>query len=105
MCFKSQIEFKYRAFCSDAVVVGSNGELTAEIADGIIIEGDSQFQFDGHTSLAVAEIPYTFAQNGIHHRSDLILCAPYGIVVSHFVFKCMYNSGYGFPSLSKSVRL
>ena len=40
---------------------------------------------DGHTSLAVAEIPDTLAQNGIHHRSDFVLCAPDGIVVSHSI--------------------
>ena len=33
---------------AQAVVVGRGGELTTEIADGIIIEGDSQFQFNGH---------------------------------------------------------
>ena len=54
----SEIECELRAFCADAVVVGSNGELAAKIADSIIIEGDSQFQFDGHTSLAVAEHCY-----------------------------------------------
>ena len=70
---------------SQAVVVGRNGELTAEVADGIIIECDSQFQFDGHTSLAVTEIPDTFAQNGIDYRSDVVLRAPYGIVVSHSI--------------------
>ena len=56
---------------------------TAKIINGIIIEPDSQLQFNGHAPFAVAEIPDTFSQNGIDHRSDFILCAPYGIVVSH----------------------
>ena len=81
----SEIECVFRAFCADAVVVGSNGELATEIADGIIIEGDSQIQFDGHPFLAITKIPDTFAQNGIHNRSDFILCAPNGIVVSHSI--------------------
>ena len=67
------------------LIWGGDGELAAEVADGIIIEGDGQLQFNGHPSLAVAEIPYTFAQNGIHHRSDFVLCAPDGIVVSHSI--------------------
>ena len=58
---------------------------TAKIINGIIIERDIQFQFNGHTSFAVTEIPDTFAQNGIHNRSNLVLCAPYGIVVSHSI--------------------
>ena len=58
---------------------------TAKIINGIIIEPDSQLQFYGHPSLAVADIPDAFAQNGIHHRSNLILRAPYGIVVSHSI--------------------
>jgi len=57
----SEIECELRAFCADAVVVGRDGELTAKVADGIIIEGDSQFQFNGHASLAVAEIPDTLS--------------------------------------------
>ncbi len=56
----SKIECEFRAFCTDALVVGSDGELAAEVAEGIIIEGDSQLQFNGHPSLAVAEIPDTF---------------------------------------------
>ena len=71
---------------SSRVTVNSSSiamQLAAEIADGIIIEGDSQFQFDCHASLAVTEIPDTFAQNGIHYRSDFILSAPDGIKVSH----------------------
>ena len=47
MVEESKIECKFRAFCSDAVVVGSSGKLAAEVADGIIIECDSQFQFNG----------------------------------------------------------
>ena len=85
-----QIKYKFRAFCSDTVVVGCDGKLAAEIADGIIIEGDSQFQFDGHPSFAVAQIPNTFSPNGIYHRSDFILCTPYGIEVSH-------NTQYSVP--------
>ena len=50
---------------AQAVVVDRDRELAAEVADGIIIKGDSQLQFNGHASLAVAEIPDTFAQNGI----------------------------------------
>jgi len=38
----SEIECKFRSFCAYAVVVGSNGKLAAEIADGIIIKRDSQ---------------------------------------------------------------
>ena len=70
---------------AQAVVVGRDRELAAEVADGIIIEGDSQFQFNRHASFAVAEIPDAFTQNGIDNRSDFILCAPYGIVVSHSI--------------------
>ena len=70
---------------SQAVVVGSDGKLATKIADSIIIKGDSQLQFNGHPSLAVAEIPDTFAQNGIDYRSDVVLRAPYGIVVSHSI--------------------
>ena len=70
---------------AQAVVVGKDRELAAEVADGIIIERDCQFQFNGLASLAIAEIPDTLAQNGIHHRSDVILSAPYGIVVSHSI--------------------
>ena len=58
-------------------------ERTAEIIDGIIIEGDSQFLFDGHALLVETEIPDAFTQNGIHYRSDFILRAPYGIKVNH----------------------
>jgi len=72
---------------AQAVVVGRGGELTTEIADGIIIEGDSQFQFNGHPSFAITEIPDAFTQNGIHHRPDCILCAPYGIEISHAIPK------------------
>ena len=78
-----------------AVVVGRGGELAAEITDSIIIEGDSQFQFDGRATLTVAEIPDAFTQNGIYHRSDFILCAPYGIVVCHLTI-------FAFCRLSKS---
>ena len=81
----SEIECELRAFCSDTVVVGRDRKLAAEVADGIIIERDCQFQFNGLASLAIAEIPDTLAQNGIHHRSDFVLCAPYGIVVSHSI--------------------
>ena len=70
---------------AQAVVVGRDRELAAEVADGFIIESDSQLQFNGHPSLAVAEIPDTFAQNGIDYRSDVVLRAPYGIVVSHSI--------------------
>ena len=70
---------------SQAVVVGSDGKLATEIADGIIIECDSQLQFNGHASFVVAEIPDTFTQNGIDHRSNVVLRAPYGIVVSHSI--------------------
>ena len=72
----SQIKYKFRASCADAVVVGSYGKLAAEIADGIIIEGDSQFQFNCYPSFVVAEIPDVFAQNGIHYRPYFILCVP-----------------------------
>ena len=85
MVEESKIECEFRTFCSDAVVVGCDGELATEITDGIIIEGDSQLQFNGHPSLVVAEIPDTFTQDGIHHRSNLILCTPYEIVVSHSI--------------------
>ena len=69
----SKIECEFRASCANAVVVGSNGKLAAKIADSIIIKRDSQLQFYDHPSLVVAEIPDTFTQNGIHHRSDLTL--------------------------------
>ena len=85
MVEESKIKCKFRAFCSDAVVVGSDGKLAAKISDSIIIKRDSQLQFNGHPSLAVAEIPDTFTQNGIHHSSNLILRMPYGIVVSHSI--------------------
>ena len=58
---------------------------TAKIINSIIIERDSQFQFNGHPSFVVAEIQDALTQNGVHHRSDFILCAPYGIVVSHSI--------------------
>jgi len=58
---------------------------TAKIINGIIIEPDSQLQFNGHPTLVVTEIPDTLTQNGIHYRSNLILSAPYGIVVSHSI--------------------
>ena len=80
-----KIECKFRSFCADAVIVGRDGKLAAEIADGIIIKRNSQLQFDGHPSFAVAEIPDAFTQNGINHRSDFILCSPNGIVVSHSI--------------------
>ena len=73
MVEESKIECKFRAFCAHAIVVGWDRKLAAQVADGIIIKRDSQFQFNGHPSLVVAEIPDTFAQNGIHHRSNLIL--------------------------------
>ena len=60
MVEESKIECKFRSPCADAVVVGWERKLAAEVADGIIIEGDSQLQFNGHPSLAVAEIPNTF---------------------------------------------
>ena len=85
MVEESNIKYEFRAFCTDAVVVGWDRKLAAEVADGIIIKRDSQFQFNGHPPFAVTEIPYKFAQNGIHHRSDFILCAPNGIVVSHSI--------------------
>ena len=69
--------------CAQAIVIGRDRKLAAEIADSIIIEGDSQFQFNGYTSLAVAEIPDTFAQNGIHHRSDFVLSTPNRIEINH----------------------
>ena len=83
--YKSQKEYELCSSRSFPIVIDSEGKLAAEIADGIIIKGDSQFHFDGHPSIAVAEIPNAFTQNGIHHRSDIILCAPYGIVVSHSI--------------------
>ena len=70
---------------ADAVVVGWDRKLAAEVADGIIIKRDSQFQFNGHPPFAVTEILDALSQNSIHHRSDFILCAPYGIVVSHSI--------------------
>ena len=85
MVEESNIKYEFRAFCADAVVVGSDGKLAAKIADSIIIKRNSQFQFNGHLSFAVAEIPNTFTQNGIHHRSDFVLCAPYRIEVSHSI--------------------
>ena len=90
MVEESQIECKFRAFCADAVVVGWDRKLAAEVADGIIIKRDSQFQFNGHPPFAVTEIPDALSQNSIHNRSDLILCAPYGIEVSH-------NTQYSVP--------
>ena len=78
-----KIECKFRSFCADAVIVGRDGKLAAEIADGIIIKRDRQFQFNSHPSFAVTEIPDTFTQNGINHRSNLVLSAPNGIKVSH----------------------
>ena len=39
---------------------------TAKIINGIIIEPDSQLQFNGHPTLVVTEIPDTLTQNGIH---------------------------------------
>ena len=80
-----KIECKFRAFCADAVIVGRDGKLAAEIADGIIIKRNSQLQFDGHPSFAVAEIPDAFTQNGINHRSNLVLSAPDCIEVSHSI--------------------
>ena len=85
MVEESKIECEFRAFCADAVVVGWDRKLAAEIADGIIIKRDSQFQFNGHASLIVTEIPDALSQNGIYHRSDFVLSAPYGIVVSHSI--------------------
>ena len=85
MVEESKIECKFRAFCAHAIVVGWDRKLAAQVADGIIIKRDSQFQFNGHPSLTVTEIPDTFTQNGIHHRSNLILRAPYEIVVSHSI--------------------
>ena len=85
MVEESKIECEFRAFCADAVVVGRDGKLAAKIADSIIIKRDSQLQNNSHPSLAVAEIPDTLAQNGIHHCSNLILRAPYEIVVSHSI--------------------
>jgi len=81
--YKSQKEYELCSSRSFPIVIDSDGKLAAEIADGIIIKGDSQLQFNGHASFAVAEIPDTLTQNGIDHRSDFILCAPNGIVVSH----------------------
>ena len=43
MVEESKIECKFRAFCADAVVVGWDRKLAAEVADGIIIKRDSQF--------------------------------------------------------------
>ncbi len=37
-----KIECKFRSFCADAVIVGRDGKLAAEIADGIIIKRNSQ---------------------------------------------------------------
>ena len=61
MVEESKIECEFRAFCSDAFVVGRDGKLAAEIADSIIIEGDCQLQFNGHPPFAVAEIPDAFS--------------------------------------------
>ena len=83
MVEESKIECEFRTSCTDAVVVNRDGKLAAQVADGIIIEADCQLQFNGHPSFVVAEIPDALSQNSIHNRSDLILCAPYGIVVSH----------------------
>ena len=85
MVEESKIECEFRSFCSDAVVVGWDRKLAAEVADGIIIKRDSQLQFNGHPPFAVTEIPDALSQNSIHNRSDFILCAPYGIVVSHSI--------------------
>ena len=46
----SKIKCEFRVFCSDAVVVGSDGELTAEVADGIIIQSDL-YQVDLNMSI------------------------------------------------------
>ena len=83
--YKSEKEYELSSSRSFPIVIDSSGELTAQVTDGIIIKRDSQFQFNSHPQFAIAQIPDAFTQNGVHHRSDFILSAPNGIVVSHSI--------------------
>ena len=78
-----QIEHKFSAFRSNSIIISDFRKLAAKFIDGIVIEGDSQLQLNGHASLRIAEIPDAFTQNGIHHRSDFVLRAPNRIEINH----------------------
>ena len=54
-------------------------ELAAKITDCIFIKEECQFKNDGTTSFIIGQIPNALTQDGIYHRSDFILSAPYGI--------------------------
>ena len=70
---------------SYSVVVDRDRELTAQVADGIFIKIPSQLKDYGATFLIICEIPYTFAQDSIDNRPNLVLGAPYRIEISHSI--------------------
>ena len=60
MVEESKIECEFRAFCSDAVVVGRDGKLAAEIADSIIMETIIIRIYDLHASIGRGNLQLSF---------------------------------------------
>ena len=81
--FFLKVEYELSSFRTDSIIICRYWELAAKITDCIFIKEECQFKNDGTTPFFIGQIPDTFTQNGIYHRSDFILCAPYGIVISH----------------------
>ena len=64
---------------ANPVIIGGYRELAAQATDRILIQMPCQFENDGATPFIIGQIPNTLTQNGIYHRSNLILSAPDGI--------------------------
>ena len=80
-----QVEYELSSPWANPVIIGWYWELTAKITDCIFIQINCQFKNDGTAFFIVCEIPDAFTMNGINHRSDFILSAPYGIEISHSI--------------------
>ena len=81
--FLLQIKYELCPPRSYPIIICWYWELAAKITDCIFIKEECQFKNDGTTSFIIGQIPNALTQNGIYHRSDFILSAPYGIEVCH----------------------
>jgi len=71
-------------------------ELVDKLINLFLLQIRSQLQFNGHPSIIIAEIPDTFPQNSIDHRSNLTL--------SSSVTTRQSSNKFGFALAAPSLR-
>ena len=83
MVDESKIKHEFCSLQAYAIIVCRNRKLVDKRIGIFLLQIHGQLHFYDHPSLIIAQVPDTFSQDGINHRSDFVLSAPDGIKVSH----------------------